>query len=200
MRFNRQFAGCRSLPQKIYSETVADGDMGVHQTIALMKTLVNGPEGVRCPDVRQAALEAARGSERGMSEIDAVFAWIKDNIEFRGEWGETLQTPKMTLYYRAGDCDDQSVLQAAILNSLGYMTRFKTVALQDTAEDLSHVYVEVLDRRTRQWVPVDTTVARAYPGWEPEGVARAIDYAPTGGNSAAVDGLLALGALFLFGV
>ena len=81
----------------MYSETVADGDMGVHQTIASMKTFVNGPDGVRNPDVRQAALDAARGSERGMSEIDAVFSWIKDNIEFRGEWGETLQTPKMTL-------------------------------------------------------------------------------------------------------
>ena len=185
------------LPQNISSHSVADGDLGVHQTIALMKTLVNGPEGVRSPDVRQAALEAARGSERGMREIDSVFAWVKDHIEFRGEYGETLQTPKMTLYYGAGDCDDQAVLQAAMLNSLGYQTRFRTVALRDSADDLSHVYVEVLEKSSRQWIPVDTTVARAYPGWQPENVARGVTYGPTGGGSNVLEGLLALGALFL---
>ena len=200
MKFYSQPGVCRSLPQKIYSERIADGDAGVHQTIALMETLVRGPEGVRCPDVRQAALEAARGTERGMDEIQAVFTWVRDNIEFRGEYGETLQTPKMTLYYRAGDCDDQSMLQKAILESLGYQARFRTVALADSAEDLSHVYVEVFDRKYRQWVPVDTTVARAYPGWQPEDVARGFNYAPTGTHNALLEGLGALAALLAFGL
>ena len=197
MRFPVQ-SGRGLFPQKITSELIADGNVGVHQTIAIMKTLVNGPEGVRSPEVRQAALEAARGSERGMNEIDSVFSWVKDHVEFRGEYGETLQTPKMTLYYGAGDCDDQSVLVSALLNSLGYMTRFRTMALRNSPDDLSHVYVEVFDRRVRQWVPVDTTVAPAYPGWKPDDVAWSKAYAPTGGHSAVIDGLIALAGLFLF--
>ncbi len=176
---------------------ISDGDAGVHQTIGIMKTLVNGPEGVRSPDVREAALEAARGSERGMNEIDSVFGWVKANIEFRGEYGETLQTPKMTLYYGAGDCDDQSTLIAALLNSLGYQTRFQTMALRDSIDDLSHVYVEVYDRQSRQWMPVDTTVARSYPGWEPDDVARRVNYSPTGGGSALIEGLLTVAGLLL---
>jgi hypothetical protein len=195
MRSYSQPGGCRSIPQSISSHLIADGDAGVHQTIALMKTLVGGSEGVRSPDVRQAALEAARGSERGMHEIDAVFSWVKDNIEFRGEYGETLQTPKMTLYYRAGDCDDQSILQAALLNSLGYVTRFRTMAVRNSVDDLSHVYVEVFDRRSREWMPVDTTVARAYPGWAPEDIGRSVEYGPTGGGAGIVSGVVALGTL-----
>ena len=195
MRRNFQPGRC-SLPQKITSELISHGDVGVHQTIALMKTLVNGPEGVRSPDVRQAALDAVRGSERGISEIDAVFNYVRDNIEFRGEYGETLQTPKMTLYYGAGDCDDQAVLQAALLNSLGFQTRFLVMALRTSPDDYSHVYTEVFDRRSGGWVPVDTTVARSWPGWMPDDVARSQAYAPTGGNSAVIDGLIALGTLF----
>ena len=196
MRYPRQFGRC-PIPQHITSHVIADGDAGVHQTIALMETLVNGPEGVRSPEVRQAALEAARDSERGMHEIDAVFHWVRDHIEFRGEYGETLQTPKMTLYYGAGDCDDQSVLLKALLKSLGFQARFRTMALRDSADDLSHVYVEVLDRHSRQWLPVDTTVARAWPGWTPENVARSVEYPVSGGRSPVIDGLIAMGALFL---
>lgn len=176
MRFPRQPAGCRS--PKIFSQPIPDGDAGVDQTVRWMKALVQGAGGVRCPDVRAAALEAARGTERGLSEIDAVFTWVKDHIEFRGEYGETLQEPRITLAWRAGDCDDQSILAAAMLNSLGYLTRFKTIALKDSPDELSHVYVEVFHRPSRQWIPLDPTVARAWPGWQPEEVARAVDYAP----------------------
>jgi transglutaminase-like putative cysteine protease len=197
MRPYSQSGKC-GLPQSITSQLIADGDAGVHQTIGIMKTLVNGTEGVRAPEVRQAALEAARGSQRGMSEIDSVFRWVKDNIEFRGEYGETLQTPKMTLFYGAGDCDDQSVLTAALLNSLGHQTRFVTMAMRTSPDDLSHVYVEVMDRQSGQWVPVDTTVARAYPGWQPDDVVRQTAYAPTGGTNPLIELGLALGALLLF--
>jgi transglutaminase-like putative cysteine protease len=199
MRFYPQSGGCR-FPQTISSETIADGDAGVHQTIALMETLVRGPEGIRSPDVRQAALDAVRGSERGLSEIDAVFSWVRDNIEFRGEYSETLQTPKMTLYYRAGDCDDQAILQKALLASLGFRTRFVTMALRESPEDLSHVYVEVWDRTSRRWLPVDTTVTQSYPGWVPDDVVRQVEYAPTSAPSALADGVIAMALLLAFGI
>lgn len=202
MRFNPQLGeGSPTLP-KIYSQQIPDGDAGVHQTVRLMHSLVHGAGGVRSPEVRQAALQAAQGVERGQHEIDAVFQWVKDNIEFRGEYGETLQEPRWTLNWRAGDCDDQSMLTAAMLASLGYETRFRTIALRDSPDELSHVYAEVRDKQTREWLPVDPTVARAYPGWQPEDVARAETYAamqpPSGGLSPLLEGFLTLGALLLF--
>jgi transglutaminase-like putative cysteine protease len=154
----------------------------VSATIAEMKGLLHTAQGIRSLTVRAAVADAVRGVERGQPEIDAVFYWIKHNIEFRGEYRETLQSPEATINLGMGDCDDQSTLAAAMLNSLGYETRFKTVALRDSPDDLSHVYLEVWDKRGARWIPLDPTVEEAYPGWEPDGVARAEVYAPTGGR------------------
>lgn len=176
--------GCLSLSPKVYSQSIPDGDAGVARTIQIMTSLAHGKYGDRSWPVRLAALDAARGTERGMDEISSVLDWVKRNIEFRGENGETLQSPEATLQARAGDCDCQSTLAAAMLGWLGYQTRFKTMALIDSPQELSHVYLEVRDKRTRQWVPLDATVARSWPGWEPDNVARSVTYAPTPAPSA----------------
>lgn len=204
-----QLAGCRSLPpltrtwgnsNPVTTVTIADGDAGVAQTIRYMQSLVYGPGGAKHILVRQAALEAARGTERGQDEIAAVMAWVKDNIEFRGEYGETLQEPAWTLQLGAGDCDCQSMLEAAMLINLGYQVRFRTIALADSPDELSHVYPEVRDKRTGEWISLDSTVARSWPGWQPEQVARTQTYGtmqPQTGRPALLEGLLtALGILF----
>lgn len=165
-------------------EWIPDGDAGVAATISKMTSLVGGPQGVRSFLVRKAAIDAARGTERGVPEIDSVDCYIRDNIEFRGEYGETLQSPEATLTLGAGDCDDQSVLGAAMLQSLGFQTRFKTVAISSSPDELSHVYLEVMDKQTGRWISMDPTVANSYPGWEPDDIARSESYgtmSPAGG-------------------
>lgn len=157
---------------KIYSVTIPDGDAGIRQTVVHMQALAQGRGGARSPEVRQAALEAVRGTDRGVHEIDAVFHWVRDNIEFRGEHGETLQEPRITLRFGAGDCDDQSMLTAAMLLALGFETRFRTISLQAEPKDFSHVFVEVMDPLSHQWTPLDTTVNNSFPGWIPGDVAR----------------------------
>jgi transglutaminase-like putative cysteine protease len=180
----------RGLPDNfgpMRSEWIPDGDAGVAATIAKMKALMHSPQGLRSFLVRQKTLEAVRGVERGQHEIDSIFYWVKNNIEFRGEYGETLQSPEATLNLGAGDCDDQAVLAATMLSSLGYETRFKTIALRDSPDELSHVYIEVRDKRTGEWMPLDPTVGQIYPGWEPAQIARSETYgsmAPGGSNDA----------------
>lgn len=200
MRFPRQSVGCRPIHPKVFSEPIPDGDAGIARTIQLMTSLARGKYGDRSWLVREKALEAVRGTERGMDEISAVLDWIKNNIEFRGENGETLQSPEVTIQAGAGDCDCQSTLAAAMLGWLGYQTRFKTVALGDSPSELSHVYVEVRDKRTGQWISLDPTVAHSWPGWEPENVARSVTYAPTptrGGGGASLAAVVGLGLLLL---
>jgi transglutaminase-like putative cysteine protease len=175
-----------------YSEYIPDGDAGVSATISHMKSLLHAPQGIRSLTVRAAVADAVRGVERGQREIDAVFYWVKNNIEFRGEYGETLQSPEATINLGLGDCDDQAVLSAAMLNSLGYETRFKTVALRDSPEELSHVYVEVRDKQSGDWIALDPTVEQAYPGWEPDSIARSEVYMPTGGNSGLLGRLFSM--------
>jgi predicted transglutaminase-like cysteine proteinase len=159
------------------SEWIPDGDAGVAATISKMQALITSPQGVKSWTVRQYALDAVRGVERGQHEIDAVFDHIKNDIEFRGEYQETLQSPEATINLGAGDCDDQAVLAATVLNSLGFETRFRTVALHGSPNEYSHVFVEVRDKTTGDWISLDPTVEQSYPGWEAEDVARSQSYA-----------------------
>ena len=151
---------------------IGDGDAGITATIKVMQNVTFGREGVQSPYVRAAALSAVRGMQRGLDEIHAIFEWVKENIEFRGEHAETIQTPLITLQLGAGDCDDHSTLLAAMYESIGFETRFNTMSTREDPDDqFSHVFLEV---RTRGgvWLPVDTTVGSSYPGWHPPNARR----------------------------
>jgi transglutaminase-like putative cysteine protease len=178
-----------------YTVPVPEGDAGIAATVKQMESLVYSAKGVKSWTVRQAAIEAVRGVERGQDEINSVFHWVHDNIEFRGEYSETLQSPEATIALRAGDCDDQSTLMAALLASLGFETRFRTVAMhEDPSNEYSHVYAEVRDKRTGHWISLDTTVSGSYPGWQPERVARSQTYGVMGpaGNGGLLGRLFSI--------
>jgi hypothetical protein len=178
------------------------GDPAITATIRQMQALVYGVGGVLSGQIRQAALEAVRGVERGQGEIESVFNYVKDRIEFRGEYEETLQEPRVTLQLGAGDCDDHSTLLAALLQSLGFRTRFKTIATPRSQGDFSHVYVEVEDKRSKQWVPLDTTVESASAGWEAPDATRSQSYRTMGPNERVTPGmfLLVAGLGLAFGI
>jgi transglutaminase-like putative cysteine protease len=152
------------------------GDNAIIATIRAMQALVYGRGGVKSPDVRVAALEAVKGVERGQAEIESVFNWVKEHIEFRGEHAETLQEPRVTLQLGAGDCDDHAMLVSALAASLGFRTRFRTVATPSSPEDFSHVFAEIEDKKTGQWIPVDSTVGSSYAGWAPPNATRSQDF------------------------
>jgi hypothetical protein len=148
---------------------IGSGDRGIAQTIRYMYGAVMGNEGVASAEIRRQALTIVQRvpSRDQQGEIAAVLQWVKTNIAFRGEYAETVQTPLVTLQLRAGDCDDQSTLMAALLGSLGYKTRFKTVAADPSAPyAFSHVYIEVFHRKSGQWISLDSTVQQSYPGWQ----------------------------------
>jgi Transglutaminase-like superfamily len=153
-----------------------NGDAGIGQTILFMRGAVQGNEGASNPTVRQQALTIARGLDARdkQGQIAAVLDWVKSNIEFRGEDGEVIQTPLVTLQLKAGDCDDHSTLIAAMLRTLGFQVRFNTVAADASdPNEFTHVFAEVLDPTTGQWTAMDSTVPGSYPGWRPKNVYRA---------------------------
>ena len=163
----------RGTPYTMRELSLPGGDAGIYKTIAEMEKLVEGPEGVRSPEVRAAALEAVRGSVKSITEIPALLDWVKTNIEFRGENDETLQSPRVTLKWGAGDCDDHATLIAALAKSLGYEVRFETVAVaREAPTEFSHVYAEIRDKISGAWVPVDSTVAESFAGWQPSDITR----------------------------
>lgn len=99
----------------------------------------------------------------------AMQQWVKSHIKYvpdiRGI--ETVRTADYTLKYGAGDCDDQSVLLASLLETVGQPTRLRAVAFQPGR--FSHVYVQVRPGDTGAWQGVETIINKPY-GWNPPGV------------------------------
>lgn len=158
---------------KVLHVPLPAGDRGIALTIGFMRQAAEHGQGD--PQIRQLALKivASVPNNDTAGELAAIYRWVKANIAFRGELDETVQSPEVTLKFMAGDCDDFSVLIAALAGALGYQWDFKTVALSQTAGDFTHVYPVVEDYASGQWVPLDATVEGAYPGWEPAGITRA---------------------------
>lgn len=82
-----------------------------------------------------------------------------------------LQFPRQTLDYHAGDCDDLSILYAALLESIGIETAFITVpghifiafALDVEPASVGRVFTSsenLITREGRAWIPVEVTERR----------------------------------------
>ena len=82
-----------------------------------------------------------------------------------------LQFPRFTLAYKAGDCDDLSILYAALLQSVGVDTAFITipnhiylaVALKMPFEEAQRTFLDkedVIDFDGRAWIPLEVTMVQ----------------------------------------
>lgn len=105
---------------------------------------------------------------------------------------DTVHYPRETLAQRAGDCDDTSVLVAALLGSVGIEAAFVDVpqhlfVLADTGLHSRHRMAMGMDERLlvirddRVWIPIETTaLGRGFTfAWE-EGARRYGQYADRG--------------------
>lgn len=99
-----------------------------------------------------------------LAEACAIFDYVRDSIRYvRDVFGtETLADPRTTLLRKVGDCDDQSTLLAALLEAVGYRTRFVVAGYSST--NYEHVYVQVFVRG--QWFNCDPTEDKPF-GWAP---------------------------------
>jgi transglutaminase-like putative cysteine protease len=132
-----------------------------------MRQLVR--DAVRDPQqqIRESALNILRGVNTFAAQAQAIQAWVQQNIEYRRDPPdvELVQTPQVTMQLRAGDCDDQAVLTAALLQATGHPSQFIAVGLR--GDPLSHVLTQTLIGTS--WVAVETIERRAM-GWMPPGV------------------------------
>lgn len=107
-------------------------------------------------------------------ELQVLQNFVRDCIRYVRDVRdvETVQTPVRTLEIGSGDCDDKAVLLAALLESIGFRTRFHAVGVDGKA--YSHVLAEGYDPLQKQWVPLECIVDGAEPGWFPPGVTRSM--------------------------
>jgi transglutaminase-like putative cysteine protease len=118
------------------------GNAGIRQTLKRMAQLSRGYK--TAPLIRETALKVlSRVPEKKWRlEVGAILSFVQEHIRYvRDVVGvETLQTPVQTLRLAQGDCDDQSMLLAALLLSAGHPARF--VALGTEPNNYSHVLVQ----------------------------------------------------------
>lgn len=149
--------------------SIPDGRAGTVATLKQMRQLTR--DAIRAPNqqVRTLAQRLVEflPSRSYAREVHRLHQFVRDEIRYvRDPVGvELVSTPTRTLETRQGDCDDKSVLLAALLESIGHPARFKAVALH--GGPLSHVYVET--KIGESWVPLETIIDRPM-GWFPMGI------------------------------
>lgn len=121
--------------------------------------------------LRLLALDIVRGAgvaeKDVVGEIRAIHTWVQRSIRYvRDPVGYEFITHPETLAFeiRDGDCDDHSVLEAALLGALGIPTRFVVVGMVPGA-GFSHVYLEALHQKSKRWIPLDPIMKDKPAGW-----------------------------------
>lgn len=107
----------------------------------------------------------ARQIVRGIAPKDylaeglAIGRWVEVNIRYLRDTTsvELVQHPSHTIDVGAGDCDDMCTLIGALLLSIGHRVAFVTVAFGNG--EMSHVFCQVLDQRSGNWVVIDPVAA-----------------------------------------
>lgn len=147
--------------QSLYN--IANGARGTRQTLRLMSRLSR--EGKTHPAVREKAADLVMHipGQEFTSEARELFHFVRDCVRYLRDVNgvETVASPDVVLEQLYGDCDDQAVLLAAMLESIGHPARFAAVGY--APGEFEHVYVET--RIGDKWIALDPTVPGAAMGW-----------------------------------
>lgn len=127
------------------------------------------------PRVRSLAQDLVRdvAPNDELEEVRRIWQYVRDAVRYLKDVRsvDTLQSPRTTLDVLQGDCDDKALLLAAMLESIGYATRF-AVSATIAKGTYNHVYVEAFIPRLGKWVPLESSVpgfpfGRAIRSYEP---------------------------------
>ncbi len=162
----------------IHLHGIPDGVEGVRATLSAMAQIARAWR--HRAEVTETArrIIAAVPQKDHVAEMLAIFAFVQGNVRYTMDTNgvERLQTPDYTLAVMQGDCDDQSILLGALLESVGIPARF--VAVGFSPDFFEHVYVETapLHERPNHWVALDPTEPNG-AGWFPPDILTRINQA-----------------------
>ena len=128
--------------------------------------LVNG---ISSHEVRETAILATRYSDS--DKISSIYDFVKAHTKYTPDplGMELFISPqKMIEKIRMtgiaeGDCDDLSLLTAALLGSIGYSVRLALVDLEGYGFD--HIFCQVYSENLQAWLNCDTSSSNPV-GWE----------------------------------
>jgi hypothetical protein len=130
----------------VQRSVLPEGIAGVDTTVRKMVELAHSQYGSKSSRIRALAIDIVRGAnipdKDYYGEMVAIHNWVRDNIRYvRDPIGqETLSYPEETAFNsRAGDCDDLSTLEMALLGAIG-MESYPVVVGMFPGH-FSHVYI-----------------------------------------------------------
>jgi len=143
----------------------------MHPEIVNQFTQLQGNETTRFIDPYNPKITAIAETIQGNSETNnsflltkTVFVWLKENIQYQTHPNdEGVQSAAVTLYNKAGDCDDLSFLYISLCRALDIPARFirgylLTSYETETAIATPHAWVEVFVGESvgnNGWIPVE---------------------------------------------
>lgn len=110
-------------------------------------------------NIRDLAMKIIR--DGGIVERDkkeqalAIATWVQANIYYVHELPERFATPDETLRTKAGDCDDQTVLTASMLESVGVPTKLVCMSINGK---WAHIYPAAVLTNKGTLMALDTTM------------------------------------------
>lgn len=153
------------MPTRALLMGLPEGQDGTRETLKVMRDLTKS--GKKDPRVRELACNVVSNCppKDDTCEVKSLWQWALYNIRYIKDVSdvETVSPAWKILQQGYGDCDDKCVLLAAMLESIGYKTRF--VALGYNYGEYVHVIVEVRWGATG-WKALDPTEERPF-GWRP---------------------------------
>lgn len=147
-------------------------EMPIEERVASIQDLVY--KGVQDPQMRKLALGITQHCpERdGLCEAKAVYDYVKGRVRYTGDIApvkfgrngpvegiDLFQSPKRTIEFRGGDCDDHSGLAATLLALNGITPRLRVTAESRYGED-GHIYAiaGMPKNAPTKWLALDSTL------------------------------------------
>ena len=142
---------------------IPSGEAGVAATLQIMVRLVLQYRASPVVRVTAQSIVADCPNRDAVCQVRALHAFVRDQIKYLPDVRdvETIQTPDYTLRLGSGDCDDQSVLLASMLEAIGRQTRFLAIAVR--GGDFSHVSSQVM--LGTRWVNLETILPTLPQPW-----------------------------------
>ncbi len=147
-------------------ETIPHGKPGLDFKMRRIRELVTAAK--QDPRFRSRVVSILSGvpayDQRG--EIRRVYNFVRKHIRYTKDPAgvEFFQAPQLLLQPgAAGDCDDQVLLASAMLETIGYRTRYRVGA--QLPERYAHIWLDV--RGPDGWQPLELTKRTATLGFDP---------------------------------
>jgi len=151
---------------------------GLDQHVGLIKQQLD--KSMKDGAVRQLAVQIVSGTNDHATDPrtgDTVPIIRAFGRQFLAEI-DTFATARESLLAGGGDCDDATILIAALAGFVGFRAVARVISTQDNPKQWVHIYplIGISKDDPKQWIPLDVTVEGAAPGWEYESIANYRDY------------------------